>query len=85
MLHFAEFGVVLMLFLVGLELEPRRLWALRRPIFGWGSVQLFGSAALMAGVGVAAGVDWRLALVAGAGPGACRPPPSAWACWPSAT
>jgi glutathione-regulated potassium-efflux system ancillary protein KefC len=44
MLHFAEFGVVLMLFLVGLELEPRRLWALRRPIFGWGSVQLFGSA-----------------------------------------
>ena len=37
MLHFAEFGVVLMLFLVGLELEPRRLWALRRPIFGWGA------------------------------------------------
>ena len=36
-LHFAEFGVVLMLFLVGLELEPRRLWSLRRPIFGWGS------------------------------------------------
>ena len=35
-LHFAEFGVVLMLFLVGLELEPRRLWSLRRPIFGWG-------------------------------------------------
>ncbi|RYF72620.1 MAG: glutathione-regulated potassium-efflux system protein KefC, partial [Comamonadaceae bacterium] len=33
-LHFAEFGVVLMLFLVGLELEPKRLWSLRRPIFG---------------------------------------------------
>jgi len=62
-LHFAEFGVVLMLFVVGLELEPRRLWALRRPIFGWGSVQLFGSAALMTGVAVAFGVDWRLALV----------------------
>eukprot|EP01035_Chromulina_nebulosa_P011901 gene11901-15887_t len=44
MLHFSEFGVVLMLFLVGLELEPRRLWALRRPIFGWGSLQMFGSA-----------------------------------------
>ena len=42
---FAEFGVVLMLFLVGLELEPQRLWSLRKPIFGWGSVQLFGSAA----------------------------------------
>ena len=69
MLHFAEFGVVLMLFLVGLELEPRRLWSLRRPIFGWGSVQLFGSAALVLGVGVAAGLDWRLALVAGLGLG----------------
>ncbi|WP_395703942.1 glutathione-regulated potassium-efflux system protein KefC [Aquabacterium sp.] len=67
MLHFAEFGVVLMLFMVGLELEPRRLWALRRPIFGWGSVQLLGSAALMLAVGVAVGVDWRLALVAGLG------------------
>ena len=69
MLHFAEFGVVLMLFLVGLELEPRRLWSLRRPIFGWGSVQLFGSAALITGIGVLAGVDWRLALVAGLGLG----------------
>jgi len=67
MLHFAEFGVVLMLFLVGLELEPRRLWSLRKPIFGWGSVQLFGSAALMMGVGVALGIDWRLSLVAGLG------------------
>jgi glutathione-regulated potassium-efflux system ancillary protein KefC len=69
MLHFAEFGVVLMLFLVGLELEPRRLWAMRRPIFGGGSVQLLGSAALMGGVGLALGLDWRLALVAGLGLG----------------
>ena len=38
-LHFAEFGVVLMLFLVGMELQPSRLWALRRPIFGMGSAQ----------------------------------------------
>jgi glutathione-regulated potassium-efflux system ancillary protein KefC len=67
MLHFSEFGVVLMLFLVGLELEPRRLWSLRKPIFGWGSVQLFGSAALMVGAGVLAGIDWRIALVAGLG------------------
>ncbi|MBC5784803.1 glutathione-regulated potassium-efflux system protein KefC [Ramlibacter sp. USB13] len=63
-LHFAEFGVVLMLFLVGLELEPRRLWSLRRPIFGWGSVQLFGSAAVMTAIAVAFGVDWRIALAA---------------------
>jgi glutathione-regulated potassium-efflux system ancillary protein KefC len=66
-LNFAEFGVVLMLFLVGLELEPRRLWALRRPIFGWGSVQLLGSTLLILGIGVAAGADWRLALVGGLG------------------
>jgi len=69
MLHFAEFGVVLMLFLVGLELEPRRLWAMRRPIFGGGSIQLLGSTALMVGMGLLAGVDWRLALVAGLGLG----------------
>src|ERR1044071_5498906 len=67
MLHFAEFGVVLMLFLVGLELEPRRLWSLRIPIFGWGSAQLFGSAALLLGAAVAAGVPWQLAVVGGLG------------------
>ena len=67
MLEFAEFGVVLMLFLVGLELEPQRLWSLRKPIFGWGSVQLFGSALLLALAGLAFGVDWRLALVAALG------------------
>ena len=67
MLHFAEFGVVLMLFLVGLELEPRRLWALRRPIFGWGSLQLGACTALIMALGMAAGLDWRLALVAGLG------------------
>ncbi|NKI97379.1 glutathione-regulated potassium-efflux system protein KefC [Rhizobacter sp. SG703] len=67
MLHFAEFGVVLMLFLVGLELEPKRLWSLRKPIFGWGSAQLFGSAALLLGAAVAAGVPWQLAVVGGLG------------------
>jgi glutathione-regulated potassium-efflux system ancillary protein KefC len=46
-LHFAEFGVVLMLFLVGLELEPRRLWNLRRAIFGWGSAQLLACTAFI--------------------------------------
>ena len=66
-LHFAEFGVVLMLFLVGLELEPRRLWAMRKPIFGWGSTQLFGSALLLMLAAVTFGADWRLALVAALG------------------
>jgi glutathione-regulated potassium-efflux system ancillary protein KefC len=66
-LHFAEIGVVLMLFLVGLELEPRRLWNLRRPIFGWGSAQVLGCAALLLAIGLAAGYPWRLSLVAALG------------------
>ena len=66
-LHFAEFGVVLMLFLVGLELEPRRLWSLRRPIFGWGSAQVLGCALLLTAVAIGFGVGWRIALVAALG------------------
>jgi glutathione-regulated potassium-efflux system ancillary protein KefC len=63
----AEFGVVLMLFLVGLELEPRRLWAMRRPIFGWGSAQVITSTLLMTGAGVALDVPWPVALAAALG------------------
>lgn len=66
-LHFAEFGVVLMLFLVGLELEPRRLWSLRRPIFGWGSAQVAGCALVLFAAAAAAGVPWRIGLVAALG------------------
>ena len=66
-LHFAEFGVVLMLFLVGLELEPKRLWNLRRPIFGWGSAQVLGCAVVLTGVAMAFGVGWKIAIVAGLG------------------
>ena len=66
-LHFAEFGVVLMLFLVGLELEPKRLWTLRRPIFGWGSAQVLSCAVIIMGVAMAFGVGWKIALVAGLG------------------
>lgn len=66
-LHFAEFGVVLMLFLVGLELEPKRLWSMRRPIFGWGTAQVLSCAAVLFLVGWAAGASWRVALVAALG------------------
>jgi glutathione-regulated potassium-efflux system ancillary protein KefC len=66
-LHFAEFGVVLMLFLVGLELEPRRLWSLRRSIFGWGSLQVLGCTALLMLIATACGVGWRLSLVGALG------------------
>jgi glutathione-regulated potassium-efflux system ancillary protein KefC len=66
-LHFAEFGVVLMLFLVGLELEPRRLWNLRRPIFGWGGAQVAACTAALFAAGVLAGFSWRVSLVAALG------------------
>jgi glutathione-regulated potassium-efflux system ancillary protein KefC len=66
-LHIAEFGVVLMLFLIGLELEPPRLWAMRRPIFGWGSAQLLGCAAALAGLGMVLGAPPAMALIAGLG------------------
>ena len=64
-LQFAEFGVVLLLFLVGLELQPARLWLLRRPVFGLGGAQVALSAAILAAVGLGLGLSWRAALVAG--------------------
>ncbi len=66
-LSFAEFGVVLMLFLVGLELEPKRLWSLRRPIFGYGTLQVLSCSLALFAVGLVAGVRWQVALVAGLG------------------
>lgn len=66
-LEFAEFGVVLMLFLVGLELQPQRLWSLRRPIVGLGGAQLLGCTALLAGAAWLLGQDGRVALVAALG------------------
>jgi glutathione-regulated potassium-efflux system ancillary protein KefC len=66
-LHFAEFGVVLMLFLVGLELEPKRLWNLRQPIFGWGTAQVLACAVALFAAGFAVGAPWRVALVAALG------------------
>jgi len=66
-LHFAELGVVLLLFLVGLELEPQRLWTLRRPIFGMGTVQVLATMLAIAAIGWALGLPPIVALVAGMG------------------
>ncbi len=66
-LHFAEFGVVLMLFLVGLELQPGRLWSMRRPIFGLGTAQMLGCALLLWAGAWALGLPWRVALVGALG------------------
>ena len=63
--HFAEFGVVMMLFLVGLELEPKTLWSMRTQLLGLGGGQVLGTAALVAGAGMVLGLSWSMALAVG--------------------
>ena len=64
-MHFAEFGVVLMLFLIGLELEPSRVWRMRAPILGLGGLQVGVTTAALAGIGIAAGLTGRTAVAVG--------------------
>ncbi len=65
---FSEFGVVLLLFIIGLELKPSRLWALRADIFGLGTSQVFITAAVVAAFGVfALGATWQAAVLVGMG------------------
>ncbi|TIX97524.1 MAG: potassium transporter, partial [Mesorhizobium sp.] len=54
-LHVAELGVVMFLFIIGLEMQPSRLWGLRREIFGLGALQVGVCALLLTGVGLAGG------------------------------
>ncbi len=63
----AELGVVLLLFIIGLELQPRRLWELRRRVFGVGGAQVALTGALLALAALALGLSWQAALVAGLG------------------
>jgi monovalent cation:proton antiporter-2 (CPA2) family protein len=64
-MHFAEFGVIVMLFLVGLELQPSKLWSLRKPILGLGGLQVVITAAAVGAVAWALTGDWRASLCAG--------------------
>ena len=64
-MHFAEFGVVMMLFLVGLELQPSILWKLRLPIVGLGGAQVVLSTLVITGVALLLGIHWQMALVVG--------------------
>ena len=64
-MEFAEFGVVMMLFLIGLELEPKRVWRLRSAILGLGGLQVSVTALLFAAVGIAVGLSWREAVAVG--------------------
>jgi glutathione-regulated potassium-efflux system ancillary protein KefC len=63
--HFAELGVVFLLFVIGLELEPKRLWQMRVRLLSLGASQVFGSIALIAGAAWLAGIDLRVGIVAG--------------------
>ncbi len=65
LLHTAELGVVLLLFVIGLELQPSRLWALRKSVFGLGALQFFGVGSMLVGGAYYAGLDWPLAIIVG--------------------
>lgn len=64
-MHFAEFGVVMMLFLIGLELEPKLLWRLRKSIIGLGGLQLIISTVVIGAVFLATEIPWKQALALG--------------------
>jgi monovalent cation:H+ antiporter-2, CPA2 family len=64
-MHFAEFGVVMMLFVVGLELEPSLLWRLRASILGMGGLQVLLTTLLVAGIALGFGLPWQAALAIG--------------------
>jgi glutathione-regulated potassium-efflux system ancillary protein KefC len=64
-MHFAEFGVVMMLFLIGLELEPALLWRLRKSILGLGGLQVMLTSLAFTLIGLALGYSWQMSLTAG--------------------
>ena len=63
--HFAEFGVVMMLFLIGLELEPRALWEMRHRLLGLGGLQITLTTALITAALIWLGLGWQVALILG--------------------
>jgi len=66
-LHFAELGVVFLLFLVGLELQPKRLWILRKQVFGLGLAQVVVTGLVLTSISLLFGFDWKVSLLAGFG------------------
>lgn len=63
----SELGIVLMLFVIGLELSPQRLWVMRRHVFGAGTLQMVLTSLALGAIAVALGLDWKAALVVGLG------------------
>lgn len=66
-IHIAEFGVVMFLFVIGLEMKPSHLWGLRRQIFGLGSLQVVISAILLTIVGTLFGASWAVSFICASG------------------
>ena len=66
-LHIAELGVVMYLFVIGLEMQPSHLWGLRREIFGLGTLQIVACATALTGVGLLFGFTWQVAFIGAAG------------------
>jgi monovalent cation:proton antiporter-2 (CPA2) family protein len=64
-MEITEFGVVMMLFVIGLELKPSLLWRLRRPIFGLGGAQVIVTALVIGGATMAFGQTWKVSLAIG--------------------
>lgn len=64
-LHIAELGIMLMMFIIGIEMDVRKLWNLRRSIFGHGGAQVLLCAVLLALAFIAFGVNWRVGVAAG--------------------
>ena len=66
-LHIAELGIVMYLFVIGLEMQPSHLWSLRREIFGLGTLQIITCATALTGVGLLFGFPWQVAFIGAAG------------------
>lgn len=65
LLEFAEFGIVLLLFVIGLELRPKRLWAMRNAVFGLGSAQVGATGLILALIALLFGLQWQTAIFVG--------------------
>lgn len=66
-LHIAELGIVMYLFVIGLEMQPSHLWGLRREIFGLGTLQIVACSLALTGVGLLFGFTWQVAFIGAAG------------------
>ena len=65
--HFTELGVVLLMFVIGLEMQPKKLWSMRRTVFGMGSAQVVLTGIVIASYLVLNGFEWKIGLILGLG------------------